>query len=673
MFFEYLAAALAFSLLSLYLLPTRRNAAGGWLMFLGCAATALSDVGAVFEPVSPTAKILFEFFGVLQNLVWLTFFLRVFAAVLDSAVHQWFNRLVVGFFVLSATLVAYSMLFNEQFLGLSLAIIILTKIVQASLGLVLLEQIFRNFDDDALWGVKFACFGVGLMFAWDFFVYSQMLLYVRIDETLLETGWIPNVAAAALIFASARRKPKWETRLKLSRKLVFHTFSMLVAGAYLILVSMVGYYVRHFGNQLWVVYEVLFLTAAGTLFLTTFFSGTFRARLRVFVSKHFFTHQFDYREEWLRFTSALTQADPEEHYFETGIRAMAGLLSSPGGQIWLSRENGDYECVGRWNMPANMKTISKDDPAIGFMEQTQWVIDLVEYRANPAAYCGLCPPEAIEHYDAGIMAPLFIGGDLCGFLLLAKSMAKNKLNWETRDLIKTACHQMASYIAQKIASEKLLEAKQFESFSRMSAFIVHDLKNLIAQLSMVTENARIHKANPEFQQDAAETIENSVRKMHKMLVQLGKAGSGEERAGRVSVTEALKDAVESKAALKPRPTLSIESNLEIIADRERLSRIFGHVIQNACEATPYSGTVSIVAAKADPGEIVVRIRDTGKGMEEEFIKTRLFKPFDTTKRAGMGVGAYECKEYVKDLGGRIEVDSFPEKGTEIRMYFQACA
>jgi putative PEP-CTERM system histidine kinase len=263
---------------------------------------------------------------------------------------------------------------------------------------------------------------------------------------------------------------------------------------------------------------------------------------------------------------------------------------------------------------------------------------------------------------AWLVVPLLLQGRLVAFVVLQEARSAVKLNWEVLDLLKVAGTQAASYLAQQEADNALMLARQFDSFNRLSTFVVHDLKNLVAQLSLMTANAEKHADNPEFQRDMMETVNLSVQKMKLMLQKLSRTASP-ERAQPQDLGQLLAQAVALKAAFEPKPQLQVAAaGVRVLAEAERLERVLGHLIQNAIEATPRDGQVTVRLAQA--GDMVqVEVADTGAGMSEEFIRERLFKPFDSTKSAGMGNGACESREYIHQLGGTLQVRSAPEQGT----------
>jgi putative PEP-CTERM system histidine kinase len=219
------------------------------------------------------------------------------------------------------------------------------------------------------------------------------------------------------------------------------------------------------------------------------------------------------------------------------------------------------------------------------------------------------------------------------------------------------------------ATESLLEARKFDAFNRMSAFVVHDLKNLVAQLSLMLKNAERHRDNPEFQRDMLATVEHVVGRMNHLMLQLR---TGSEPADKPRVTDiaaVVRRVCEAKALA--RASVDIESaQLPTLAHEDRLDHVIGHLVQNALDATAGGGSVN-VRLRSEEAFVILEVADTGVGMTAEFVRDRLFKPFETTKAGGMGIGVYESTQYVQSLGGRIDVDSTPGAGTRVRLSLPA--
>jgi putative PEP-CTERM system histidine kinase len=349
------------------------------------------------------------------------------------------------------------------------------------------------------------------------------------------------------------------------------------------------------------------------------------------------------------------------------IQALAQLVESPGGGLWMRRESGDCEPVTHWNMPSASGSEPVDSPFCQFLGNKEWVIDLQEYAATPEKYPSLTLPQWLRTvYRAWLVVPLIQDRKLFGFVVLAQPRSRVKLNWEVSDLLKVAGNQAASYLAQHEAVTALMVARQFESFNRMSTFVVHDLKNLVSQLSLLLSNAEKHKKNPEFQKDMIETVYLSVQKMKRLLEKLS-SGDSPEKSAPLIIARLLQEVVKSKSIAEPRPILEIQdSSLSVYANSSRLERVVGHLIQNAIEATSRNGQVR-VQLRREQDFAIVEIKDTGHGMSDEFIREKLFKPFESTKSAGMGIGVFESREYVAELGGELEVSSSESKGTIFRI------
>jgi putative PEP-CTERM system histidine kinase len=264
--------------------------------------------------------------------------------------------------------------------------------------------------------------------------------------------------------------------------------------------------------------------------------------------------------------------------------------------------------------------------------------------------------------SARIVVPLILRGELFGYVVLMRPRSKVKLNWEIFDLLRVASSQAASYLAQQQAADALLIARQFESFNRMSTFVVHDLKNIVSQLSLVASNAERHRHNPEFQEELLSTLTHSAQKM-RFLLQRFSQGHAPEAPAPVSLDAVARQAIAEKAGFEPKPVVEItEENMVVLANTGLLSRVIGHLLQNAIEATPRSGRVVLRLSRRG-ASAVIEIEDTGQGMSESFIRDKLFKPFSTTKSSGMGIGVFESRSYVQELGGTLIVDSRQSCGT----------
>jgi putative PEP-CTERM system histidine kinase len=411
---------------------------------------------------------------------------------------------------------------------------------------------------------------------------------------------------------------------------------------------------------------LLLVLVTGAPVAALLFSERLNARLRVFISKHFVPFRYDYREEWLRLIDTLVSPDARSPLPERAIRAVAQIVGSPAGVLWMrTGDGGPLTATATWNtriLPAGQ--VDPDDPVLAFMHQRKWTVDTAELSRRPELYGGLERPDWLESFPEGLLiVPLISNDDLIGIIVLFQANSSFRLTFEEIDLLRTSGRQIAAFLAQYESDQKLAEGRQFEAFNRLTAFVMHDLKNLIAQQSLMLQNAAKHKGNPAFFEDAMATIDNSVARMSKLLQQLQ---SGDTVGPRqlVKVIDVVADAVERCRIREPGPGLTDQApDLQVLIDRERFAAVLAHLIRNAQEATTREGRVSVGVSARDH-TAVITIEDDGCGMESEFVRTRLFRPFDTTKGSkGMGIGAYQARSFVMDAGGQLQVDSEPGRGT----------
>ncbi|WP_197702562.1 XrtA/PEP-CTERM system histidine kinase PrsK [Sulfuricaulis limicola] len=676
---SYLSAAGIFLVLLAVLLIGRADGSFKRLLALASTASALWAAAAAYQAAYGTPLIVPQLLELLRDFAWLTFLLHMLHVKLGEkgAMSTWLALVRHGLYAVTAVTTLFALYHHFSATGLSFLsgfdFQLAGHLTLAIAGLVLLEHILRNTPKDLMRAIKYLCFGVGGMFVYDFYLYSDALLFQRIDPALWEARGFINATVVPMVGIALARNPQWSPGVLVSRRIIFHTSALLGSGVYLLAMGVGGYYVRDYGGTWGIVAQTIFLFGAGLLLLILLFSGPLRARLRVFINKHFFHYKYDYREEWLRFIRTLSSNETDIPLPERAIRAIAQMIDSPGGVLWLRREQGHYEPEAKWNMEP---PLSANEPAgsslIRFLEIQKWVINLDEYRRDPGLYQSLgdlvMPSWLRTLTDAWLIAPLILQEKLHGFVVLARSPAVTRhFNWEDCDLLKTTGTQAASHLAQHAASQALAEARQFEAFNRLSTYVVHDLKNLISQLSLVVSNAARHRNNPLFMENVISTVENSVSKMNRLLARM-REGAQTETRRMVNLAGLLEEVVREAQASTPAPVLECDTrDMAVTADRDRLASVMGHVIRNAQDATSEDGRVTVRLHKLN-SHAVVEVEDTGCGMDEAFIRARLFRPFQTTKGdSGMGIGVYEAREFVRSLGGDIEVESKPGKGTIFRI------
>ncbi|GAA4404685.1 XrtA/PEP-CTERM system histidine kinase PrsK [Quisquiliibacterium transsilvanicum] len=635
---------------------------------------------------------------------WILFLLSLLRAMGagDASAPDSAQRAASGGMVAAATIAAGAVAVELFAFGERPAFIV--HVIGAVFALVCLEQVYRNTGPDGRWALKFLAIGLLALFGFDLFMYSEALLFSRMNPALWSVRGYANALLVPLLGIAAARNDQWKTGITVSRQVVFHSATLFAAGLFLMLMAVGGYLLRWFGGDWGEAAQALFVFITVVALMVALFSGSLRARLRVLLAKHFFRYRYDYRAEWLRLTELLSEAPAGSVPGQTSrsapqppaaspqgrpgrnaetpppqgselleIRALQGLarlVESPGAALWLSGDDGAYVCNARWVFHAETPVVPGADPLAAFLRSTQWVVSLPEWREHPQRYDGLALPAQIASEQQNwLIVPLMLHDQLLGFALLAKPLVPVTVDWEVRDALKAAARQVASYLAVRRAVESLVQARQFDSFNRMSAFVVHDLKNLVAQLTLLMANAARHRDNPEFQQDMLDTVENVLGRMQGLLMQLRAGARPIEPPGPVPLVAALEVALRSRRGSGPEPTLEVAPELQhaaVLAHRDRLERVIGHLVQNAAEATPPDGRISM-RVQREGSNARIEVEDTGKGMSERFIREQLFKPFESTKDHGMGIGAFESRDYVRELGGSLEVESSEGAGSLFRI------
>ncbi|HEY6643518.1 XrtA/PEP-CTERM system histidine kinase PrsK [Povalibacter sp.] len=534
-------------------------------------------------------------------------------------------------------------------------------------ALMLLEQIYRNASHAGRNALRYAVLGIGSMFAYDLFLFSQAELLRGLSVDAWTVRGVVTALAVPLLALAVRRNPQWSLEIFISRQVVFYSSTFVAVGIYLIAMALAGYVIRDLGGTWGSVGQILFFAGAAVVLTFLLASGTLRRQAIVFINKHFYSNKYDYRLEWLRFIRTLSTTS-EEDVRRTAIRAVAQIFDSPAGVLFLLDERErQFVPVSAWPMKledvSGLTSLREDSDLVRFVRKRQWIIDLREYQRMPDVYENIeLPSWLTTNANLRIVSPLLELDRLCGIFVLYEPPPPFELTYEDRDLLKTVGRHVATQLAQNDADRRLAESRQFEAYNRLTAFMMHDLKNSVAQLQLIVANAQRHKHNPEFVDDAIETIDNTVERMTRLIEQLRQSATSAPLQS-VRFDDMVRNAVDRCSLRTPVPDLQV-SDLAVFvkADPQRLSAVLEHVIRNAQDAAP-AGTVSV---KIDSGheETTLVVSDTGKGMDPEFIRERLFRPFDSTKGSkGMGIGAYQTREYVQMLGGRVEVQSSPGLGT----------
>jgi putative PEP-CTERM system histidine kinase len=679
-FLSYLGSALAFGFFAVLLLFGRQNNTQGKLLLLVVIVQTLWAIFAALFARNAELAGFYHLFESLRYAGWYLFFFNLLELIPRRQDDD--SRFLKRALVLSIIFVFF-VLIGEMVFALLREVSLVEKfqlfrntghILMAIIGLAVIEQLYRNTAPRYRWAVKYMYLSIGGIFAFDLYLYSQAFLFNGIDRGIWEIRGIINVLMVPLLVIAVARNKAWSRNIFISRHVVLSSTTLLGAGVYLLLIAASGFYLRESGGDWGQALQIVFFSLALVLLTLIMMSGQVRAHALVFIGKHFYRNKYDYRNEWLRLTKELDESRNTDNEYEAVIQALANIVGARGGQLWQYKDNkSDLENVA----VLNASRVEVAEPAssqfISYLDETGYIINLNELVSHQVEYRDLEIPGWVSLLDRPwLIVPLISADVLTGFVVLVKPLVIRSINWEDRDLLKTAANQTSSYLTILKTSKSLAMARQFEVFNRLSAYMVHDLKNVAAELQLVGSNAVKHGDNPEFVKDAFDTVSNAAGDIQRLLEHLRGQAVQPGKNSVVDICELISDVISIKKDTFPAPIFesSCTENF-VLAEKGRLQNVLLHLIENAQQATSDSGYVK-VGLENLKSEVVITIADNGTGMDEDFIKHRLFNPFDTTKgNAGMGIGMYESREYMLQLGGEISVLSTPGEGTVIKVRIPA--
>jgi len=549
--------------------------------------------------------------------------------------------------------------------GLSLSFHLVILVVYV-LGLVLLEQLVQNVVSDLRWRIRYLNIGLGMMFV--FGLVHHALAILLQGPLIVLSSLQPAVMALMvpfIIIASLRNRTN-QLRFSLSRDFVFRTGVLVSTGTFLLLLGLLGYLAQIFAGNTGLTVAVFLGIIGISAVLIVSGSSRFRSRIRVLVSKTFFEYRYDYRDEWMKVTAQLTEPDPDFDFLQQSQRAMLAILHAKNSCLWSCTSEGllvpiSHLAAADWMqpMPPRLNAAIKE-----FYSTHDWVLDL-KNTPQVASEIGQHLPSLAMENSPSYMIPLFVENKLFGICLVGPSEIPMSLSWEDYDIIKLISKQCAGFLALQDANQRIMEQEQLSAVHQISAFLIHDLKTIAAQLSLMLENAPRHRDKPAFIDDMLKTTSNSVQRMHKIITSLRQpqeSALGTESD--VDLRELLVQRQQGQSVVNQHLSYSYEAD-PIVAhvDLEALVSALTHLEQNALEAIDESGTVQVNLSKNSDWALL-SIADDGVGMSENFIKTNLFAPFHSSKGlAGMGIGAYQARKNIHNCGGDLQVDSKVGVGT----------
>jgi putative PEP-CTERM system histidine kinase len=535
-----------------------------------------------------------------------------------------------------------------------------TRLGFAVCNVLLLENLYFNTPPDSRWHINLLCVALGGIFLYDLVLYADGVLFHRLSFALLEGRAPAIILAAPLIVVATVRNRRWAVDLHVSRDVVFHSFSLIGSGIFLLAIALIGEVFRRGGSEWGRVAETSMVFAGVLAIAVMLTSGSARSRIKSMVVENFFSHRYDYRREWMRCIDALTAPDAFVALHKRAIRAAAEVVDSPAGALFV-RPPRDvaFQWAGSWNMPAVTAPIPPGHPMVSLFGDGDWIVRLEEHGNADTWF-----PELPRCW---VVLPLNHFGDLIGFVVLARSRAQFKLDREAYDLLRVIGREIASRVAEQRAMQALTQTQQLREYSQRFAFVIHDIKNVSGQLSMLLTNAEVYADNPEFQRDMLATVRASVGKITRLLSRL-QAERQERDHALITPSERLRDLIDA-SRITNRRDIDLRDHAAgagAAINPDAFDTVITHLLNNAIEASDADTRIKI-ELRVEAHGIVIDIIDHGPGMQPEFVRDELFRPLRTTKDDGHGIGAYQARELLRDAGGDLLVISKPKAGTTMRV------
>lgn len=540
---------------------------------------------------------------------------------------------------------------------------ILLRLMVTVGALVLVHNLYGGASPDARLTLRWPASGLACVWIFELNLYTIAYLAEAWPREISALRGLATIVLVSLtaIGAAYGRDP---LRLRPSRAVTFQTFSLLLIGAYLVAMVLVAQWLSYVGGDLARLIGFCFLTAASALAVLVLPSRKLRSWLKVSMTKHLFQHRYDYREEWLRFTRTIGNTGREAPPLgERVIQALADVTGSPAGLLLSCDDESGPALAARWNWSDVDGPARIDAGFAAFLERESFIAELDDMREDQYVDSGepLAPAWLLRDPRAWALVPLIHYDRLVAVVVLSRPLLKRRLDWEDFDLLRVLGHQLASYLAENASQEALAEAGRFDEFNRRIAFVMHDIKNLASQFSLLARNAELHAEKKAFRDDMIVTLKNSSEKLNAMIARLSRYGGGNiDRIEHVDGSDVASAVVARFSSDQVR--LAECQPLHVLASRHSLEQVLVHLVQNALDASSPDSPV-FLSLVADDQDARFEVVDSGSGMSPEFVRTRLFKPFVSTKSGGFGIGAFEARELVRAMRGSLDVESHEGVGS----------
>lgn len=665
------ATAILFAALTLWGLGRPKDEALSRVMAL---ATGLTSAWALACAISLPTSLAAQVAESMRNASWLLFMYVLWRQ--GEARHRSFSLMalysVMGLVTASELFIDVVPLWlqgSPRLLNAAFFSVLVLRLMTAVGSLLLVHNLYTAATPDARTAIRLPMIALAVLWGYDLNLFTISYLSSTLNPELLALRGFAVALTAPLLGLALHQGGS--APMRLSRSATFQSLSLVAIGGYLTVMVLVSSILEVIAGDHARLAQVGFVFGSSVVALVLLPSARFRAWFRVKVAKHLFQHRYDYRAEWLRFTDTIGRPTNDTASLEIRVvQAIADITELPSGFLLVPDESGALILQSKWNwhgVDAPAQAINAE--AAKYFTETGRIVELDMLRAKNHQFdreAAAVPEWLVAEPRAWAMVPLIHFGKLAGVIVLDRPTVGRTLDWEDFDLLKVVGRQVASYIAEARGQEALANVQQFDEFNRRFAFIMHDIKNLVSQLTLVTRNAEKHAHNPDFQADMIATLKNSVVRMNELLARLSQHNKLQAEEPRAVEVGPMIERVSAAKRISHPIVIGGDLSLFMVADPARFEQAVSHLVQNAIDASPEAEPVSITVRQIRD-DLVTDIEDKGSGMSSHFIRHTLFKPFSSTKDGGFGIGAYEARQLITAMGGHIEVTSRESVGTKFRI------
>ena len=542
-------------------------------------------------------------------------------------------------------------------------------IVGIIINLIHLENTLRFSGGIKRQQIKNVIIGVGALLSFHIYLASKALLFSIIDVKYLPVASVIVLISCSIVFSTVVRNRLLDIDIFISRYVVYNSMTVLLVGAYLLIVGLIAQGIKLAGGSFDTFWSTLFTFIAIVGIVASFLSTRLRRKIQLFINRHFYRHKYEFRDKWMETTEKIGAKSDILQIQKSVVEMISETMGAQEVYLWLYEPAYRRYYLASSTVPVfGQLQIKEDHLLVSYIKRNPSTFFIKDMLEDEKGFAQDIAP-IITATKSVLCTPLIVEGEEpVGFILQGEDISGEPYRKDDLDLLKAIASHAAARIRNIYLVKELIAIKETETFQQVSSFFIHDLKNLVSTLSLLVQNAEEHMSNPLFQQDAARTLRSTVSKMNAMISNLAILYKGLRISPSPMNLNALLE--ETLSALNGQVSSRIVRHMEdlpaIPLDGEQLRKVCLNLLLNAIEASSPAGKIE-VRTFAEAGDVVLTIADHGCGMSREFIQSSLFRPFQTTKPHGLGIGLFQCKKIVEAHKGRIEVESAEGKGSTFRI------